>query len=196
MDASAKTRQYLRDTHYGHQIFFTTGRSGLILDGAIPTVNPADSTWTVPLLRRQRAVFGRAPRQAIFDGAFTSTGNLTGCKALGVSDVCFAKKRGLAVLAMVRSQRVYDTLRRFRAGMGAGIPLLQRVSGLARCVWKGVAGFHADVRTAVLAAILLTRAPVSRKPLAAHSLARQPARRHVDISRPLATSAHLNHFEG
>ena len=65
---------------------------------------------------------------------------------------------------MVRSQRVYDTLRRFRAGMEAGIPLLQRVFGLARCVWKGVAGFHADVRTAVLAADLLTRARPSPAP--------------------------------
>ena len=151
-------RKDRRDTYYGHKIFLTTGRSGLILDCAIPTGNPADSTWTIPLVRRQRALFGRAPRQATFDGAFASTGNLAGCKGLGVQDVCFAKKRGLAVLAMVRSQWVYDKLRRFRAGIEAGISLLKRVFGLARCVWKGVAGFHAYVRTAVLAANLLTLA--------------------------------------
>jgi IS5 family transposase len=56
---------------------------------------------------------------------------------------------------MVRSQWVYDKLRRFRAGIEAGISLLKRVFGLARCVWKGAAGFHAYVRTAVLAANLL-----------------------------------------
>ena len=144
-----------RATYYGHKIFLTTGRSGLILDCAIPKGNPADSTWTVPLVRRQVELYGRAPRQASFDGAFASQDNLAACKALGVEDVCFAKTRGLAVLDMVRSQWVYDKLRRFRAGIEAGISLLKRVFGLARCVWKGAAGFHAYVRTAVFAANLL-----------------------------------------
>ena len=56
---------------------------------------------------------------------------------------------------MVRSQWVYDKLRRFRAGIESGISLLKRVFGLARCVSKGAAGFHAYVRTAILAANLL-----------------------------------------
>ena len=147
-----------RDTYYGHKIFLTTGASGLILDCTIPKGNPGDVTWTVPLVRRQQQLFGHPPRQASFDGAFASTDNLTACKALGVEDVCFAKKRGLAVLDMVRSQWVYDKLRRFRAGIEAGISLLKRVFGLARCVWKGAAGFHAYVRTAVFAANLLVLA--------------------------------------
>ena len=63
---------------------------------------------------------------------------------------------------MTSSQWVYDKLRRFRAGIEAGISLLKRVFGLARCVWKGPAGFHAYVRTAVLAAnlLLLARATI------------------------------------
>lgn len=144
-----------RATYYGHKIFLTTGRSGLILDCAIPKGNPGDVTWTVSLVRRHARRFGRAPRQASLDGAFASQDNLTDMKALGVADVCFAKKRGLAVRDMVRSQWVYDKLRRFRAGIESGISLLKRVFGLARCVWKGAAGFHAYVRTAVLAANLL-----------------------------------------
>jgi len=144
-----------RATYYGHKIFLTTGRSGLILDCAIPKGNPADATWTVPLVRRQQRLFGRAPRQASFDGAFASQDNLTATKTLGVADVCFAKKRGLALRDMVRSAWVYDKLRRFRAGIESGISLLKRVFGLARCVWKGARAFHAYVRTAVLAANLL-----------------------------------------
>jgi IS5 family transposase len=144
-----------RATYYGHKIFLTTGRSGLILDCAIPKGNPGDVTWAVPLVRRHQRRFGRPPRQASLDGAFASQDNLTDTKALGVVDVCFAKKRGLAILDMVRSQWVYDKLRRFRAGIESGISLLKRVFGLARCVWKGAAGFHAYVRTAVLAANLL-----------------------------------------
>lgn len=144
-----------RDTYYGHKIYLTTGRTGLILDCAIPKGNPADSTWAVPLVRRQQRLFGRAPRQASFDGGFASIANLAAAKAFGVEDVCFAKKRGLAIQDMVRSQWVYDKLRRFRAGIESGISLLKRVFGLARCVWKGAVGFHAYVRAAVLTANLL-----------------------------------------
>jgi len=144
-----------RATYYGHKIFLTTGRSGLILDCAIPKGNPGDVTWTVPLVRRHARRFGRAPRQVSLDGAFASKDNLADTKALGVADVCFAKKRGLAIRDMVRSQWVYDKLRRFRAGIESGISLLKRVFGLARCVWKGAAGFHAYVRTAIFAANLL-----------------------------------------
>lgn len=144
-----------RATYYGHKIFLTTGRSGLILDCAIPKGNPGDVTWAVSLVRRQQALFGRAPRQVSLDGGFASQANLADIKGLGVADVCFAKKRGLAIRDMVRSAWVYDKLRRFRAGIESGISLLKRVFGLARCVWKGATGFHAYVRTAVLAANLL-----------------------------------------
>lgn len=144
-----------RATYYGHKLFLTTGASGLILDCAIPKGNPGDVTWTVPLVRRQERLFGRAPRQVSLDGAFASREHLAALKGRGVRDVCFAKKRGLAVLDMARSQWVYDKLRRFRAGIEAGISLLKRVFGLARCVWKGTTGVHAYVRTAVLAANLL-----------------------------------------
>ena len=144
-----------RKTYYGHKIFLTTGRSGLILDCAIPKGNPGDVTWTVPLVRRQERLFGNVPRQVSMDGAFASQDNLADLKQCGVTDVCFAKKRGLAVVDMTRSQWVYDKLRRFRAGIEAGISLLKRVFGLARCVWKGPTAFHAYVRTAVFAANLL-----------------------------------------
>ena len=151
-----------RETYYGHKIFLTTGRSGLILDCAIPKGNPGDVTWAVPLVRRHRRRFGAAPRQASLDGAFASQANLTRMKALGINDVCFAKKRGLRVCDMVKSAWVYDKLRRFRAGIESGISLLKRVFGLARCVWKGAVGFHAYVRTAVLAANLLVLARATR----------------------------------
>jgi transposase, IS5 family len=153
-----------RETYYGHKIVLTGGASGLILDCAIPAGNPADSTWAVPMLRRHRARFGRVPRQASFDGGFASKDNLATAKQLGVEDVCFAKRRGLAVLDMVKSSWVYWKLRRFRAGIESAISLLKRVFGLARCVWKGAAGFVAYVRLGVLTANLLT--------LARHRLAR------------------------
>lgn len=147
-----------RETSYGHKIFLTGGASGLILDCAIPKGNPADSTWALPMLQRQRRLYHVPPRQASFDGGFASKDNLAAAKALGVADVCFSKRRGLAVRDMVKSSWVYRKLRHFRAGIESVISLLKRVFGLARCVWKGAAGFHVYVRTGVLAANLLTLA--------------------------------------
>ncbi len=80
-----------RETYYGHKIFLTTGRSGLILDCAIPKGNPADSTWTVPDRAPRappRGALRRRTPPASFDGAFASRENLAACKALGVEDVC------------------------------------------------------------------------------------------------------------
>jgi IS5 family transposase len=147
-----------RETYYGHKIFLTGGASGLILDCAIPQGNPADATWALPMLQRQQRLYGVPPRQATLDGGFASKDNLADAKTLGVADVCFAKRRGLAILDMVTSSWVYRKLRHFRAGIESAISLLKRVFGLARCVWKGATGFHAYVRTAVLAANLLTLA--------------------------------------
>jgi len=110
------------------------------------------------MLVRQSTLFGRPPRQAAFDGGFASADNLTAAKDLPVRDVCFSKKRGLAVLDMVKSSWVYRKLRDFRAGIESGISLLKRVFGLARCIWKGAVAFHAYVRAAVLTANLLTLA--------------------------------------
>ena len=110
------------------------------------------------MLKRQHALYGRVPRQATLDGGFTSTENLARGKALGVTDLCFAKRRGLAVLDMVTSSWVYHKLKRFRAGIESVISLLKRAFGLDRCTWKGATGFHAYVRLGVLAANLLTLA--------------------------------------
>jgi transposase, IS5 family len=50
-----------RDTQYGHKIFLSGGRSGLILDCVIARGNPADAAMFPDLLRRQEAIYGRLP---------------------------------------------------------------------------------------------------------------------------------------
>lgn len=134
-----------RVTSYGHKVYLTTRRSGLIPDCAIPQGNPGDVTWAVPLVQRHERLFGSAPRQVSTDGAFAPKDNLEDLKAHEVADVCFAKKRGLAVLDMVRSQWVHDKLRRFRAGIESSVSLLKRVFGRARCVLER-AGLFSPLR--------------------------------------------------
>jgi IS5 family transposase len=139
-----------RDTHYGHKVFLTGGQSGLILDCLIATGNPADATMYTPLLERQIELYDRPPRQVAADGGFASQENLADAKSMGVKDVMFAKKRGLSLLAMVKSLWVYKKLRNFRAGIEAAISRLKCRFGLDRCTWRGWLGFQQYVWSAIV----------------------------------------------
>jgi IS5 family transposase len=139
-----------RDTGYGHKLTLISGRSSLILDVVIEAGNPADSDRLLPMLERQIALYGQAPRQAAADGGFASHANLDEAKARGVSDMAFHKKCGLRIEDMVRSHWVYRKLRNFRAGIEAGISCLKRAYGLARCTWRGLEHFKAYVWSSVV----------------------------------------------
>lgn len=147
-----------RDTLYGHKVFLAAGESGLITDCVIAQGNPADTTMTIPMLRRQKRILGRVPEQAAFDGGFASKDNLAAGKALGIRDVAFSKKRGLAISDMTRSAWVYRCLRHFRAGIEGLISFLKRAFGMDRCTWKGADSFACYVMASVIAGNLLTLA--------------------------------------
>jgi IS5 family transposase len=155
------------DPEYGHKVCLTTGRSGLVVDAEVLAGNPADQTLAVTMIERAEEIFGRPPRQVAFDGGFASKENLKGIKALGVGDVAFSKRGGLAISDMVKSTWVYKQLRSFRAGIEAGISFLKRCFGVGRCTWKSLRSFHAYVWSSIVSANLLI--------LARHTLARDPA---------------------
>jgi IS5 family transposase len=144
-----------RQTLYGHKVALTTGRSGLVIDFVVLEGNPPDSSLATTMVERQHELYGRAPRQVSFDGAFASRANLEAIKALGVGDVCFSKCRFLDVTDMVKSTWVYRKLRRFRAGIEAGVSFLKRCFGMDRCTWRSRASFRAYGWVSVLAHNLL-----------------------------------------
>lgn len=152
-----------RETLYGHKLAITTGRSNLVLDCVILEGNPADSTLAVEMIKRQKQIYGKAPRQVSLDGGFASKANVVDIKRLGVEDVCFTKCRFLKVTDMVKSSWVYRKLRRFRAGVEAGISFLKRCFGLDRCLWKGIKSFKAYTWASIVSHNLLV--------LARHALA-------------------------
>lgn len=145
-----------RDTFYGHKVCLSSGPSTLITDCFITEGNPADSTLTTGMLDRHDSVFGRYPLKVALDGGFASKANLEAAKTKGVKDVCFAKKRGLSVEHMCRSEYVYDRLRRFRAGIESGISWLKRCFGFAKCTWKGLRSFKSYVWASIVSANLVT----------------------------------------
>lgn len=151
-------RKDRRETLYGHKVCLTGGSSSMIFDCVILEGNPADSTLAETMVDRQVEIFGRAPRQVAYDGAFSSKANLEAIKSKGVEDVAFAKARGFAVTEMVKSSWVYQRLRRFRSGIEGVISFLKRVFGLDRCSWRSLPSFHAYVWASIVAANLLVMA--------------------------------------
>jgi len=147
-----------RDTFFGHKICLTGTASNLIVDCLIVDGNPADSSLTLDMLDRQKLLYGRYPLKVALDGGFASKDNLNKAKEKQIKDVCFAKRRGLEVEDMCRSQWVYDRLRRFRAGIESGISWVKRCFGMTRCTWKGLRSFKSYVWASIVSANLLTLA--------------------------------------
>jgi IS5 family transposase len=147
-----------RDTYYGHKVCLCVGASQLITDCLITSGNPADTDLTETMLDRQNDIYGRYPLKAALDGGFASKANLKAAKDKGIKDVCFAKKRGLEVLDMCRSEWVYKRLRNFRAGVESVISRIKRSLGFDRCTWKGLRSFGSYVWLSAVAANLRTLA--------------------------------------
>jgi IS5 family transposase len=147
-----------REVEFGHKVFLTGGKTGMILDCVMERGNPNDTVLFPILMGRQERVYGRPPRQVSADGGFASQENLGKAKGLGIKDVAFAKKKGLAVLEMVKSHWVYKKLRNFRAGIEANISRLKRSFGFSRCDWTGWAGFKQYIWSAIVSYNLLVLA--------------------------------------
>ena len=147
-----------REVEYGHKVFLTGGKTGMILDCVMERGNPNDTVLFPILMERQERVYGRPPRQVSADGGFASQENLKKAKGMGIKDVAFAKKKGLAVLEMVKSHWVYKKLRNFRAGIEANISRLKRSFGFSCCDWTGWAGFKQYIWSAIVSYNLLVLA--------------------------------------
>jgi IS5 family transposase len=140
-----------RNTEFGHKVFFTTGKSNLVIDCEIVEGNPADSEKFMDLLERVNEIYTCYPRQTTCDGGFASKENVIEAKKCGVKDVCFTKRCSLEPEEMCASRSVFKKLARLRAGIESNISALKRGYGLGRAAWKGLEGFKAYVWSAVVA---------------------------------------------
>lgn len=140
-----------REVAYGHKVFLTAGKSGLITDCQLVQGNPSDSEYFIDLLERQKEIYSRPPRQVTADGGFASQDNVYDAKDLGVKDICFSKHVGLEIEEMVKSPWVFQKLRNFRAGIEGIISVLKRAYGLSKALWKKVSGYACYVHSSIVA---------------------------------------------
>jgi IS5 family transposase len=147
-----------REIVYGHKILFAGGKSNLILDCLIQRGNPADAEQFVPALERHRDRFKQAPKHVATDGGFASKSNAAQARALGVENIAFSALKGNKLSELVKNERTYKRLRKWRAGIEGIISATKRAFGLDRCTWSGFQSFQAYVLLAVLAFNLQTLA--------------------------------------
>ena len=74
---------------------------------------------------------------------------------MGIEDVMFSKRVGLAISDMVKHSWIYKRLRDFRAGIEGVISFLKRAFGLRRCRFRGLRSFRSYVHASIVAANLL-----------------------------------------
>ena len=116
------------------------------------------------MLGRHAAHYGAVPTHAAFDGGYATRRNLEDAKTLGVKHAVFHRKRDIKPEDMTPSSWVHAQLRRFRAGIEAGISYLKRCFGLGLCRWRGLARFKAYVHSAVVAHNLTRMARLGPSP--------------------------------
>lgn len=153
-DHSDIIRKDFRNTYYGHKICLTGGKSSMILDCQIFRGNPSEANMAWQSVERQRDLYGQAPRQVVFDGAFSSAENLAKIQELGSQDIVFSKS-SLKISAMAKSLYVYRKLRNFRAGIEGCISFLKRTFGLHRCTWRSYPSFQSYVWSSIVSCNLL-----------------------------------------
>lgn len=144
-----------KNIYYGHKLSLTGGASGMLLDCVVESGNPNDATRAVAMVKRQKKIYGQAPRQAAMDGTYASRDNLRAIKKLGTRQVCFSARRGMSAEEMAGSRRVYRRLRDFRAGIEGVISFVKRCFGLRRCTWRGEPSFKSYAWSSVVSANLL-----------------------------------------
>ncbi len=97
-----------RETNFGHKVVFTSGPTNLILDCLIERGNPADTDQLMPMLERQKELFGRMPRQVATDGGYASKDNLAKAKEAGIKDVAWLFWTWSKVLGCTNNSRTSE----------------------------------------------------------------------------------------
>ena len=137
-----------RETTFGHKVYLSSGKSGLVLDCEVLKGNPPDHTLAKLLLARHKDCYGEAPEKIALDGGFASIKARDILKE-EVKEVAFGKTNGMAVESLTSSSKIFKALRYFRAGIEAAISALKRRYGFTRVLAKGWEAFKNSLRCAV-----------------------------------------------
>jgi IS5 family transposase len=136
---------------FGHKVFFSVGKSGLILDYRVCEGNPGDDSLWPEAIERHAARFGNVPKEMTGDRRFYSRDNIKAAETAGVKHVAIPKPGKPTQESVERTKQPWwKRLMRFRSGIEGILSWLLRSFGLHRCLWRGLEHFSAYVGWAVL----------------------------------------------
>ena len=124
------------EAHFGHKVHLARGKSNLLFDCILKRGTPADSTYLVPPLDHVAQRFGIPPRDVATDGGYASLHTLQQAQARGVRNIVFSKPKG-ALRNCTTSKKLETMLKKWRAGMEAGISNFKRGLKAGVCPWEG-----------------------------------------------------------
>jgi IS5 family transposase len=130
-----------KPNEFGRTLELGQDASGLIVDYEIDEGNPSDKTKAVPMVKRFKRRFHRAPDEVAGDKGFYSKDNVSKLHGLGVKRVGIAKVGRLTEREKKHQrQKWFKELQRFRCGIEACISMLKRKFGLGRVLSRGLSG--------------------------------------------------------
>ena len=120
-----------KPNEFGRTLQLVQDSSGVILDHELQHGNPSDKTQLLPLVKKFKKRFGRAPAELATDKGYYSPENIQRLQSLKVKHIAIAKIGRLSQHDHRKQHsKWFKRLQRFRCGIEAGISMLKRCFSL------------------------------------------------------------------
>jgi IS5 family transposase len=120
-----------KPNEFGRTLQLVQDSSGVILDHELQHGNPSDKTELLPLVKKFKKQFRRAPSDIATDKGYYSQENIRSLRSLKVKRTAIPKIGRLSKKEKRRQHsKWFKTLQRFRCGIEAGISMLKRCFSL------------------------------------------------------------------
>lgn len=127
-----------KPNEFGRTLQLVQDSSGVILDYELQHGNPSDKTELLPLVKKFKKRFGRAPSELAADKGYYSEENIRLLKDIKVKRIGIAKIGRLSKQEKKRQHsKWFKNLQRFRCGIEAGISMLKRCFSLGNTKVRG-----------------------------------------------------------
>jgi IS5 family transposase len=140
-----------KPNEFGRTLQIVQDASGVILDHELHLGNPSDKTQLLPLVKKFKKRFGRAPSDLATDKGYYSHENIERLRSLKVKRIAIPKIGRLTKQENKKQHsRWFKRLQRFRCGIEAGISMLKRCFSLGDLHVRGTKATAVCVNWAIL----------------------------------------------
>jgi IS5 family transposase len=127
-----------KPNEFGRTLQLVQDSSGVILDHELHHGNPSDKTALLPLVKKFKKRFGRAPSELATDKGYYSPENIKSLQSLKVKHIAIARIGRLSKQEKKQQHSPwFKRLQRFRCGIEAGISMLKRCFSLGDLQVRG-----------------------------------------------------------